>query len=53
MSESTAHVSPLTILSLGFYGLQYGTLGQIKICVFQVTWNFKIGTVGSKTFLFC
>ena len=24
-----------------------------KICVFQVTWNFKIGMVGRKLFLFC
>ena len=24
-----------------------------KICVFQVTRNFKIGTVGRKIFLFC
>ena len=26
---------------------------QKKICVFQVTWNFKIGTEGRKIFLFC
>ena len=29
-------------------------LGQIKkISVFQVKWNFKMGTVGWKIFLFC
>ena len=48
MTRALAMYSYLTIL--------VNSLGQIiikKKCVFQVTWNFKIGMVDWKWFLFC
>ena len=38
----------LTNTSL-FFSLRH----KKDVCVFKVTWNFKIGTVGWKIFLFC